>query len=542
MNYFWYSEKRGIAIDALDLKDFLIHHGFGQFQNGRDKRSSKEIFQNVDGVLTLHNAETVKKWLHDFVENAEDKEFKAKGKLFNPDAQTSKKELLRKLQTYSESSLSNHVLYALPVFTEQGFVGTTKLELFNDAHDVAHFRFLNGIVRVTAKEIKLLTYKSIKTQGAVWDSSIIQRDIQIDNNKGLFEKFAENAMKRGDIDKVSSLKDWTSEFNLNEDFYKSMRTSYGYMLHTHNSDDVSRCIYYIDFASTMGKPEGGNGKSVVMQSVKHFKSMVSVDGKAFRQNMEGGGRFQFATVTMDTKFVLIDDIRPEFNFDMLFSKITGDMEIERKGRDIIIISKERKPKFGVTTNYVIAGTGTSYTRRQHITEFGNYWNYANRLKESPSSKKHLGKSLFSHEFLDKDWNQFYSYGFRCAQEYFQFGLHESQDKSYLKKAIGLEIEGAEGDGVVTAWLDTYCSTAVGKYKSGQSDEDIYKKFKSECKEYCEIWDKNELINGLWKYCEASSNPYQYNAHKKGSTKSERRDLKGPKGKQKAHVTITENRK
>jgi hypothetical protein len=292
----------------------------------------------------------------------------------------------------------------------------------------------------------------------------------------------------------------------------------------------------------MGKPEGGNGKSVVMQSVKHFKSLVSVDGKAFRQNMEGGGRFQFATVTMDTKFVLIDDIRPEFNFDMLFSKITGDMEIERKGKDITIIPKERKPKFGVTTNYVIAGTGTSYTRRQHITEFGNYWNYANRIKESPSSNKHLGKSLFSHEFTDDDWNQFFSYGFRCIQEYFKIGLHDSQDKSYLQKAISLEIEGAKGDGVVFSWIETYCSQAVSIHKHGQSDEDIYLKFSSDCKDYCNLWDKNRLINSIWLYCEASSNTYQYNLHKKGNSKSERRDLKGPKGNQKSHITITESHK
>ena len=89
-----------------------------------------------------------------------------------------------------------------------------------------------------------------------------------------------------------------------------------------------------------------------MESLKYFKKTIKVDGKLFRNAMDGGGRFNFSNVTIDTKFVIIDDIRP-VTFEMLFSMITGDMEVEQKGKDKIIIPKDKKPKLGITTNYVI---------------------------------------------------------------------------------------------------------------------------------------------------------------------------------------------
>ena len=60
--------------------------------------------------------------------------------------------------------------------------------------------------------------------------------------------------------------------------------------------------------------------------------------------MDGGGRFQFADVTIDTKFVLIDDVRPEFSLEQLFSMITGDVEVEGKGKNKFMIPAERKSK------------------------------------------------------------------------------------------------------------------------------------------------------------------------------------------------------
>ena len=58
----------------------------------------------------------------------------------------------------------------------------------------------------------------------------------------------------------------------------------------------------------------------------------------------------------DIKLILIDDLRPDFEFESLFTLITGDMEIEGKETNKFTIPEDRKPKFGVTTNYVLMGT------------------------------------------------------------------------------------------------------------------------------------------------------------------------------------------
>ena len=36
------------------------------------------------------------------------------------------------------------------------------------------------------------------------------------------------------------------EFELDEDQYESLRTAYGYLIHTHNRPDLSKCIFFID--------------------------------------------------------------------------------------------------------------------------------------------------------------------------------------------------------------------------------------------------------------------------------------------------------
>ena len=42
---------------------------------------------------------------------------------------------------------------------------------------------------------------------------------------------------------------------------------------------------------------------------------------------------------------------------------------------------------------------------------------------------------------------------RCLQEFFQKGLHKPSNYNYLSKSLITEIEGKDGDGTVTNWMD-----------------------------------------------------------------------------------------
>lgn len=533
------------------LRSFLEKYGFGQFATVKDRTSTKTLFHNDAGILKVHDQVTIKRWIREWLESVDDDAFDKDGMFDTATPQMDsceKFDVLESWQKLNAGNLQRQVLDDLPVYSEEGFKDTETLNLFGDTRNSCHIRFRNGVVKVTKDKIELIDFSKVKTQGAVWESSIIDRDIKITKGEGAFAKFAAQSMLRKD--RSITNKDWRKEYKP-DDFsraqYRGMTTSYGYLIHSHNTQDVQKAIYYIDADSDLGKPQGGNGKSVVMGSLKHYKKTSVQDGKRFRQNMDGGGRFQFADVTVDCKFILIDDIRPEFSFEMLFSMITGDMEVEGKGTNKFTIPADRKPKFGLTTNYVIPGVGTSFKRRQHIVEFGNYWNRCNEEKESPSDKRHLGKLLFDDSFDENDWNDFYSYGFKCVQQYFNEGLVESPNNKYDLKATKATVEGLDGDGTFTDWLDEWikCDRIADElYKDdGISVKELYQTFiRSNPLQHPDangIWDERRFDQGLWDFISAIEG-YHYNKHlaKRGDTKSSRRWQRGSAGDQQNHIRMT----
>jgi len=544
---FWkQSGKEGqtITISAMRLKYFLIAKGFGLFQLDPKRTSAKDIFHNDNGVLRIHDANTVKRWIRDYLEKSSDDYWEV-GEKFG--GQGDKDDVLDKFQTYSTSNLEKLIINDLPVYADSDFPDCHKIKLFTDKIGVAHVRFRNGVVKITKDDIKLVPIDSLKKEGAVWESMLLPHDIIFDNNKGLFELFAERAMSRKNHDKNDI--DWTKNYDIDEREYESMRCSFGYLLHTYNAPDTQKLVMYIDADSDADKSEGRNGKSFVMEQVRRFKSHTYVDGKRFATSMEGGGRFQFEGVTDETKFIWIDDVQPAFPFTTIFSMITNEMEIEKKNKSKVVIPRDRKPKFGLTTNHALPQFGTSFTARQHIVEFGNYWNYATQINEKPSEKKHLGKMLFEEDFSDKDWNQFYTYGFRCIQEFFKKGLIQSESSNYEKKARKVAVEGQRGDGTVTEWVQDWIDNESEKYVHpvGISIDVLYKNFCHNNLLYVPEgggdWDKKKFYTGFHQYVDLHPD-YDYNDHlsKKGKSKSQRRWLKGERNNQIDHISISKIKK
>jgi hypothetical protein len=551
---FWSPEKKsGVSTNSYLMLQFLKHYGFSSFQTVSDRTSSKTLILNEDGVLKVFDETNLKRWVQQWLESIDEKEFLKDGLLDTTTDQfpsASKYDVLSFWVGTGASKWKSSVLETLPVYSDEGYSGSEKINLFTDSGDTCHVPFRNGVVRITKDQISLIDFDEVKSQGAIWESSIINRDIKLDpdGNKGLFEEFCERSMYRKDV--TLSGEDWMDEYrfdDFSEGQYRSMRTAYGYLIHTFNNQDLSKAIYFIDADSDLGRPQGGNGKSVIMRSIEHWKKTVKQDGKRFKGSVDGGGRFQFSNVTVDTKLIVIDDIRPEFSFEDLFSLITGDMEVEGKGTNKFVIPADKKPKLGLTTNYVIPGTGTSYKRRQHIVEFGNYWNRCNEEGESPGDVKHLGKMMFDRDFDQSDWNDFYNYGFRCVQEYLRDGLVQSDVSAYELKTIKATVEGSEGSGAFTAWFDDWVRVdrLKGGFNSGDgiSLDDLWSSFRRnyplEIDEEGGSWDKKRFDNAIWEFT-SQTKGYAYNGHlsHKGDNKSSRRWQRGPAGEQTPHIRIT----
>ena len=525
---FW-SDKPKVVL--LELKKFLESEGFGNFQSSTSRLSTPTLFHNDNNVLKLHNSKSVWIWVNDFLES--------KGV---------SDDVLNLWTEFSEDRLKKTVLNRLDVWSSQEFENTNPLTFFNDTSDMAFIVFDNGVVKITESDIDLLSLDSLGDKGVMWESSVLNHTISItDNDDGKFSEFFNKSMYRKKEVELDT-GDWRDDYELTDvstEELESLRTSYGYLIHRHNTDDKLKMIFFIDEDSNLGKPEGGNGKSLIMESVEHYRKKAYSDGKKFKQGSDSS-RFLYSHVELDTGFLFIDDVRPTFDFTDVFNDITGDLTIERKGRDKVIIPKDRKPKMGATTNYVVSGSGTSVERRRHVVEFGSYWNKVNKVGESPSDKNHLGELLFSWDKDSTEWNNFYNFGFRCIQEYLQKGLVVTSNKSYMTKSIQLEIEGVDGDGQGTSWLNKWIKTTrlSGNYHvDGISEKQLYSDFTRDniniIPDVGGVWTEKFFSQAVWTLVELTKG-YYYNRHlsSKGNTKSNRRWQKGSVGQQIPWIKIT----
>tara|TARA_B100000767_G_C19632005_1_gene478646 strand:+ start:1 stop:897 length:897 start_codon:yes stop_codon:yes gene_type:complete len=276
-----------------------------------------------------------------------------------------------------------------------------------------------------------------------------------------------------------------------------------------------------------------------MEAVKHFKQTVFLDGKTFH-NSGDAKRFNFSLVKPDTRFCYINDLNPDFDLTGIFSQITDDMTVEGKGTSKTVIPKEKKPKMGITTNYVVGGVGTSFERRTFPVEFGNFWSRCSVFGIKPSAV--IGKMLFDN-FSAEDWNSFYNYGFHCIQRYLKEGLLFQDDTDYKLKNLIKEIEGQFGDGVLVKWIANWIDTdrVSGDYhKNGIPIDQLWSSFANEHPSHADKeWTLPRFKKALFDYVSYVPE-LDYNPHlaSNGDTMSARKWRVGPRGNQVEWVKVT----
>ena len=515
-------------ISPLWLRHYLESEGFGQFMTTNDRTTKRFFFRNDENVLRLFNADNIRNFVITQLESFLDGDDIAQAAI-----------LIDLMSRYRSASLESEVLFQIQCFGELQNEDSKRLELASDDPNTCFIRFLNGVVVITKDDTEVIPYSELTDEGLVWENSIIRKNIEIDEDEGLYERFCLNAMRVRDNKLASSDSDWTREYPITDSVEKnfaSLKSSIGYLLHADNS--VQKAIVYIDRNSTITKEEGGNGKTVVMKSIQYFRDRMSVNGKQFYKN-NGGDRFAFSNVTPSTGLIHIDDIDKNFDFKTLFAFLTGDLEVEGKGKNKVIIPEGRKPKFGITTNYVLQGGGTSHARRQHIVEFGDFWNRCEKEGEEPWGQEHLGKKLFD-DFCQKDWNQFYTFGFKCIRLYLREGLVNGAMGSYEEKQLATSVA---SEPEVQEWIRNYVMEQRVQLNhhinNGVADYALHLLFTNEVDPMvAKYWDKTRLLKALFEYV-SKLDGYDWNPHKsdRGNTMSARRYLVSEDGVQKHYIKI-----
>ena len=398
--------------------------------------------------------------------------------------------------------------------------------LFRDEKETVYSFFRNGVVVTNENGSKLKDYDVNTLDGFIWEKTINNNidSISINNTKkGIFEMF---------VEKCISYQNEKGEWILDTNEYESFRTSYGYLLSNYTNGGDTPCVIYVDRDSDGKHAEGGNGKSLVMGSLKYWKPTESLNGRS--RMVREGNDFVFGHVTLETEFVFIDDVSSDFDFSQIYNACTGEVHIQRKHKSPIVIPSHRKPKFGIATNYILSDNDFSTSRRQIINEFGSFWHDLRKFDEQ-TPDEFLGKRLFD-EFNSEDWNEFFNYGFRCIEEYLQKGVIKNTHSNYLKKQIISQIEGdGVNDGVVN-WIENYVRNNTNIQHEGVPFMSIYTDFDKDFDEnIVDKWESSRFHKALFKICEW--NKWDYNPHRIGETQSQKRWLKGPKGNQVSWVKI-----
>jgi hypothetical protein len=356
---FWVQEKR-VKIIPILFQQFLQSHGF--FKYYIDSNSSI-LVRAQSNILEIISVEQIK----DFV--------------------------LNYLRDAREFEVWNHCAESSKIFTEQylAMLDEINVELLKDTKTAAYVPFINGVVKVTKAKIELLSYVDI--EGFIWKGQIVPREYHKADTKTDFKDFVAKICDNDD-DRISG-----------------MESTLGYLIHSFKDKTHQKAIIFQDEAVD-DNPNGGSGKSLIVNALKHFKKVVVIDGKQFDPNK---GDFVYQRVNLDTQVLAFDDVKKNFNFESIFPLITEGITVNKKNKDEIFIGFDQSPKICITTNYVISGSGSSHERRRHELELHQYFG------QSKTPLDEYGRLMFD-QWKEKDWNQFDNYMIKNVQKFLNDGL------------------------------------------------------------------------------------------------------------------------
>lgn len=296
--------------------------------------------------------------------------------------------------------IKNEVVSRLITMNANNLLQTTnEKELDNLSKDDKNFSLVfykDVFIKVTKDAIEHLEYSEL--EGSIWHSEMIKRSApkEVLNEPGEFEEFIELITGNNAKRKQSAME------------------CIGYMLHRYKNKAFVKAVILTDEkVGQNNSSNGGTGKTIFAKALQHIRPIHVIAGKQF----DSGHRFAFMDYQEKYQIILIDDIKKNFDFAGLFTVISGELPVERKHENRILIPFARSPKIIITSNDPITGDGESYKRRQFILEF------APKFDSKRTPLEHFGHLLFD-DWDDQEWKKFDSFMIRCIQQFLDNGLNE----------------------------------------------------------------------------------------------------------------------
>ena len=116
---------------------------------------------------------------------------------------------------------------------------------------------------------------------------------------------------------------------------------------------------------------------------------------------------------------ILDDVPAAFNYDGLYSQITGNITAERKGQPAVTIPFADAPKFVITTNWAVRydENAASTNRRFVEYKFSDFWNIGN------TPDVWFGSTFF-YDWDEKEWQRFFEFLIYCSKYFLTNGLEK----------------------------------------------------------------------------------------------------------------------
>lgn len=291
-------------------------------------------------------------------------------------------------------------------------LGGVPYDLNRDTKDSIYIPFKNCVAKVTASGIEAVDYSSdeIKFFSKVesLNHEYIPFDIK-DRETGIFEKFLIYAViGRSDIDIKPISEGEREQINA---FYSMV----GYLISNFKDPTQSPAITLSDAGADDQMRNGGRGKSLLTKAI----SMVRKDKFRGGREFDPSYRHNFSDLEPYHDLYILDDVPAGFNYDSLYTNISGDITAERKGTSPVTIPFADAPKFVITTNWAVRydKEATSTNRRFSEYKFSDFWNINN------TPDQFFGCTFF-YDWGVIEWERFFQFLIYCSQYYLKNGIQK----------------------------------------------------------------------------------------------------------------------
>lgn len=402
--YYFVQQNKHIVREVLsqEIKDFFIH-----FLDEKQKEKGLRFFPD-ELLNTLIASEKIseKKLLNIEQKNFDFTDFTPTSQFFFFDKfiwEVNTKEIRTITKGYSRYVMENDILNNIIERQQKISLDTSKLTVLEPFFKIKRDGNDNFHLEILRKDCEFLNYL-ISGSRVHWKEEL--NDINPSNIDDYLDanKFIINS------EKLTEDQIYEQEMHLVNKIY-----AFGYMLHRYKDPSKAWCLYIMDNEVVDdSESHGRTGKTIFSSHAIRLFMNSKYLGARKKGLLESD--FLYDGITEQTDYVIFDDADKRFNFQTLFTDITGDLNVNPKNATPYLIPYHDSPKFCISTNYAPYGLDSSTLGRILFVSFSNWYHGEIDGYNERTPVDDFGKRLFT-EWDNEQWCLFINFSMQCLQFY-----------------------------------------------------------------------------------------------------------------------------